>query len=386
VSADYQLGCGTYTVMVQPRCGGSFTCQLPIATLAYNRILNNISQAQITVPLRGACCECLAAVNPWQHELNVFRNGESVWVGPIIDLEFDMANQVATIFARDLLTWADHRLVELADVDYDPTDTDLADAYTWLLTQAYCKDPWCMSYGINPVGIPVERFFPAFDKIGGETRGGRYPVIGDQLRELADAGVDYTVVGRHLWGGSTNVVNPILSNVILLDKHFRSAPTVKVAGSKMGNRVVAAGGQGGFGGWAEDQLAVEPVTPGPMTPALLNGIQLQYGLLETFVSSDVYDDVDTTITPNAVGQMGKSRYDLLYLPYAYIKGGDLTPETPMNFSQTLIPGGIIRIHIENTCRDLAQETMRLTEIRVRADENDEIVSIELTPLGSQGIT
>lgn len=379
-----ELGCGVYTVLVQSRCGGQYFCMLNASDISFNRVLNDISQATVKVPIKGTCCECLSDVNPWQHELAIFRNEELVWVGPIIDMEFDMVDEIATIFAKDLLTWADHRLVELADTDYEPENQDLADAYTWLLNHAYCKDPWCMTWSVTPVGIPIpDLYYPAFDKAGGERWGGQYPVVGEQMRTLSQTGVDFTVVGRHLWGGSTQIVNPVGSQVILLDNHFQSAPAVKVSGSKMGNRQIVAGGDGGRSGYFDDQISMIPSAVGPINQSNLDGVQQMFGLLESFQNVPMYQDVDTTVFPNAVDRQAGTLYDLLSQPFVYIDGGTLAPNCPLTFKDTLIPGGLVNIELATSCKDLSPEgkQLRLTQVTVSVGET-ESVSIDLTPQGT----
>lgn len=381
MSTSNRLGLGSYRVLVQTRCGNAFVCELQNMTeVTFNRVLNEISEAQVTVSTRG--CECLSDVNPWQHELAVFRNEVLVWVGPIVDLEFNQSDESVVIYAKDLLSWADHRLVELANLDYDPDSTDLSDAYVWLLEHGYCKDPWCMTWSIDPVGIPVSRNYPAFDKATGERWGGAYVTIGEEMRTLSGSGVDFTVINRHLWGGATQVVNPVASGLTLLDRHFRTPPTVKVAGSKMANRFVSAGGKGGYGGYYDDQIAIYPTTSGPITPSLLDTTQQQYGLLESFNTTDLYDDADTTVTPNPIAQDAKSRWDLLHLPYTYISDGVLAPEAPLIFNQDLIPGGIFTILLFESCRQLSEDQARLKEVSVSVSSESEEVSISLTPLGT----
>lgn len=384
---DYRLGCGTYRVMVQRRCGSGsrFVCELQdTQSISYNRILNEVSEATITVSMDG-CCGCLSDVNPWEHELAIFRNESLVWVGPIVDLEFKAKDGVIDVLAKDLLSWADRRLIELADTDYEPEATDLADAYTWILNHAYCKDPWCMTWSIDPVGIPIQRFYPSFDKAGGERWGGQYPNCGDEMRTLAESGVDFTVINRHLWGGNIEVSNPVSTNVILLDEHFQTTPDIKVSGSKMVTRQVSAGGDGGYSGFYDDQVAIYPGTLGPITSSLLDASQQKFGLLEAFNTTPIYDEVDTTIIPNPVLQDAKTRWDLLHEPYVFISGGDLDPSAPLTFEETLIPGAIIGIGLRNTCRDLTENQMRLREVQVSVSESGETVSIDLTPLGTQDI-
>lgn len=383
---SHQLGCGTYRVFVQQRCATQYVCELKGASsITYNRRLNDISDAEVTV--NSGCCDCLATVNPWQHELAIYRNEEQVWVGPIVDIEFSPADDSITVFAKDLLEWTNHRLVELADVDYDAEETDMSDAYTWLLNHGYCKDPWCMSWSIDPIGIPIQgRFYPSFDKTGGERWGGGYVVVGEEMRALSEAGVDYTVVNRHLWGGDVQVVNPVGSGLILLDQHFRSSPVIKVTGSRQGNRFVSAGGAGGYYGFYDDQTYIYPPIIGPIKPDILTPEQQQYGLLEVFTTTDIYDDVDTTTSPNPVAQDARSRWDLLGAPYVYVPEGVLAPEAPLKFNNDLIPGAIISTMLTITCRPLTETEARLKEVNVSVSADDEEISIVLTPIGTNTIT
>lgn len=382
--STHALGCGTYRVMVLERGGQTFVTELEDVTeLSFNRILNETSEANITVT--SACCGALANVNPWEHEVAIYRNGQQVWVGPIIDMDFVPSTDSITLYAKDLITWADHRLVELADRDYDPEETDLADAYVWLLEHAYCKDPWGMTWYTDPIGIPVAKFYPSFDKVGGERWGGAYPTCGDEMRTLSEAGVDYTVVNRHLWGGSVSVVNPVSSGVVLLDQHFAETPTIKVAGSKMATRVASAGGGGGYYGYYDDQMAIYPRTTGPITPDLLNTNQTQYGLLETFSTTDQYDEVDTTVTKNPLSQDVKSRWDLLRRPYVYVSDARLDPSAPLVFNEDLIPGGVFQILLSSTCRELTEPSVRLKEVSVSLNGTEESVSVTLTPVGTTSV-
>lgn len=379
------LGCGEYRLFVQERCATRYVAELKGATsISYGRRLDEISEAEIT--LGSACCADLNDVNPWQHELAIYRNDEQVWVGPIVDMDLSPVDDTVNIFAKDLLEWTNHRLVELANIDYDAEETDLADAYTWLLNHAYCKDPWCMSWSIDPIGIPVKgRFYPSFDKAGGERWGGGYIVVGDEMRALSEAGVDYTVVNRHLWGGDVQVVNAVGSGIVLLDQHFKSIPTVKVTGSKQGNRFVSAGGAGGYYGYYDDQIYIYPPISGPIEPDILTPEQRQFGLLEIFTTTDIYDDVDTTIYPSPISQDARSRWDLLSKPYAYIPEGLLDSSAPVDFNTDLIPGAIITTILTETCRPLTETGTRLKEVNVSVSAETEDVTLVLTPIGTNTI-
>jgi hypothetical protein len=378
-----EIGCGDYTIIAQTRCAGARVCTFKDAErIRFNRVLNDISEAEITLALRGNCCECLGEIEPWAHEIAIYRDSLLVWVGPLIDIDIDQEAERATLYAKDLLAWSDHRVVEIADVDYEPEATDLADAFVWLLNHAYCKDPWCMTWAVDPIGVPVERWYPSFDKAGGDRWGGQYPTVYSELRTLTEGGVDYTVVGRHMWGGSVQVTNPSASNVMLLDSHFAAAPKIKVTGAKMGNRQIVAGGIGGHYGYTDDQIDMHPNVSGQITPALLDGIQQKYGLLETFQTNRLYDEVDTTDAVNAIGSEAKSRWDLLHRPVVYISSGRLHPSAPFTFEENLIPGTTVRIGVQRSCVRLTETTMRLYEVNVTVTPEVESIDVTFQPTGT----
>lgn len=394
---DYKLACGAYSVMIMERCGARFKCVVDGFTdLTFNRTLNDVSMATVKVAMRGACCACLAEVNPWQHELAIFRNTELVWIGPIQRIKFDIDAENATIEAKDLFAWADHRLLELTE-DYDVEGIDLADGFVWLLNEAYCKQPWCMTWNVDGVNIPYDQFYPAFDPVN-ERWGGLYLNIGSELRRLSQAGVDWTVVNRHMWGGNVEISNPATSGIMLQDRHFRKPPTITVDGSSMVTRQVSTNGVNGNDGWDESDMWIYPSPPyGRITPAKINNNDAQgiYGLLETLTTtSETYDDVDTgtlaaPIPIQALSQDAKTRVQLLGEPYVSISGGTLDQEAPISFNDHLIPGAIFEVALTDTCRKLSLTIsdfqMRLKKVNVNVTGDEESIDIELQPVGTSGL-
>ncbi len=118
-----RLGCGVPTVFITSRCAGSMTCQLDtkdITGLSWSRRLNEVSEAEVEIGLTGdsseTCCACLAMVEPFCHELHIWRDGEEVWVGPIEAVRYE--RERVTIKARDVLGWLDVRIPE-DDVEFE---------------------------------------------------------------------------------------------------------------------------------------------------------------------------------------------------------------------------------------------------------------------------
>lgn len=381
------LGCGTYDVYFREKCGITrYKCRVPKVTgIQYNRQLNETSEAQITVALGGydeACCECIGDINPWQHEIAIFRDGMEVWTGPIVEIQFDYGNDKATFYARDLSAWFDHRVVELLEDDYDVEDIDSKDVFEWLVNHAYCKDPWCMTWSFSPTGVNMTRLYYAF--FNGERWGGKYPIIGEELRDMTQYSVDWTVVDRHMYGGALQTTPPFTREIILLSHHWNTSPVIKVSGLNMSNRVIMAGGSGGNDGWVDEEMWIEPPITGPIKPSQLTGDQRTFGLLESFESKQELDDEDTTQQDNAITQAAWGKYQLSNAPYSYIEGGTLDKGAPVNFSD-LIPGSIFEIRMSEACRPF-QGQYRLTSVDVNiSGSTDETVSVMFAPVGVSNV-
>jgi len=112
-----KLGCGTYEAYFNERKGERHTCRIRnISSLSWNRKLNETSDATVSFSLNGweaECCNCVETVDPWSHELSIYRDGAEVWCGPVINGGIDLNSMTATYEARDLSAWFDHRWVEL---------------------------------------------------------------------------------------------------------------------------------------------------------------------------------------------------------------------------------------------------------------------------------
>lgn len=382
------LGAGDYTVMYRERCDTDrFLGQATITGGTYGRVLNEVSSASIEVSLDSGspeCCGIYSTLNPWQHELAIFRNGVEVWCGPIVRMELDFYHGKGTVEARDLFAWTDKRLIELADTDYEVESADIKDVFEWVLNHAYCKDPWCMSWNFEPVGIPIDRRYPAYPKADGTPWGGAYPVAGEELRNLTSAGVDWTVVGRHMWGGSVQISTPVPTTSVLYDSHWTSAPKIIVAGHDMCNRLVLLGGNGGYDGWDSTSMWVEPQQPhGPITSDSLTAAQQRFGLMEVAKKDGRASDIDTSYVPNSLSQAAFAEFTLTELPYTYIEQGTLSPYAPISID-ALIPGARFDIRLTNSCR-LVYNAYRLYNVDVQFSPGHEEVSVKFAPVGVDGL-
>src|SRR2546426_168480 len=91
------LGCvNNYSVFVTDKCGSPKICELTdLATsIKWQRALDNISEAKIVISKPGGtsldsadCCQCIADIEPWCHEIQIFRDNDFVWCGPVYEVD-----------------------------------------------------------------------------------------------------------------------------------------------------------------------------------------------------------------------------------------------------------------------------------------------------------
>lgn len=380
-----RLGCGLYEILITERGAGTTVCASnvmhPIA-ISFGRRLNEISEASITLALPGKdsdCCDCLSTVRPWRNELRISRDGASVWVGPIMGMLLNPNNNTLKITARDLVANFDKRLF-YSDTDYEVEDIPITEVFDDLLQHGYLKDSWNMTFRLFEVAIPTSRFYPGFDP---DPWGGRYPIIGDELRSLVEAGVDYTVVNRIMYIGNVeqafnqhyfdlNAAYP--TQTVLLDQSWAELPTIEVVGTYMSNYTVVGGGYTGYYGWAFDQMWVEDAgIDGPFTD----------GLLETVHISNSTEDVFTDEHPNPITAEARARNEFNRNPYVVLTGGQLAPDAPFGF-ELLIPGLVVRLGLSAGCVGL-DTRYRIHSVSAEMTSDSESVSIELAPIGSENL-
>lgn len=362
------LSCGDYEVYLAERGGTSLVCRLTgTESISFNRVLNDFSEARISVALNSECRDCLSTANPWQHEILIFRATKLVWCGPLISLTYQPSSSRVQLYARDLMAWTEKRFIEIfGPDDFDVEEADVAAVFAWVLNHGYEKDPWNMSWSLSPTGIPITKFYPS---AGTDKWGGLYANVGTELRSLADVGVDYTVLNRTLYGGDLVVRPPTPITIKFTNQSWLVSPEIVIDGARMSTRTAVGGGSGGYYGYYEDQMWIEE-TPG-----------LPWGLLETFTQRSDLSDADTTELPNPVTQEAYARHQLLRTPIAYITGGQLAGDAMFDFND-LIPGIPIQIALLDSVRELTNN-YRLFGVQVAVSKDAEKININISAPGAE---
>lgn len=347
------LGCGQWRAVLQCRGGGVLT-ELPFASLRASRRLDDMSDANVvvtgeavnalTTSERDRCCGWLAVVNPWEHELALWRDDEEAWVGPILEPNWGVDDVV--IPARDLFQWFERRLLRR---DRTFVATDLATIFERYVVDALTRDPTPgIELNASATGILGDRNIQA----------AAYKRASDELRELSRSGLDFTAIGREILVGGTEIPTPALGTVAV--EHFQEpGPRFSLKGLQATTETFEVGSR----------------TAAGTIVGHAGGLHAQLGLLQDVASESSIADQESADAAAA------SRIALLGDVPQYVTG-TLAASAPFAFDR-LIPGAHARLALGLFCREVVGD-YRLQGLGVSVDAaGDERIDVTFTNLGTE---
>lgn len=374
-----QLDCGVYDVFVFTRGLDTIVGRIPFNQINWTRVLDDTSSAEVTVngvsnvgPMQS-CCQLLGAIQPWEHELGIYRNGLRVWSGPVVKVSFP--SETVVIDCLDLSAWLQVRNLH-DNHNFVAPNADLADNWVALVEDAMSVE--------NTAGL-----FPHVQAVTG-VQGERlytqdmHVIAADAISELARTGLDWYCVDRRMVGGPVAVQPPAYPDAppipTLIDESFRDAPTVERDGNLMGNCWYVNGmgsGPGGnaiFGQYGPHFPATPDHVESPAAPDY-STIEGLFGRIERIVSETKILDQPS------IDQNAATRYDLTKYPVDVISSGTLLPTAGIDIRQ-LIPGSIQNVHLTRACVAIGSP-YRLKQLTVTA-QSDGAEQVEGTwePVGS----
>ena len=353
------LGCGELTAFVTSQCGAPRLCQLTDASLiSWGRKLDAVSEAQVVVPTGGSadseCCECLSEVEPWCHELHIFRNGVFVWGGPITKVTYGY--EQVTIDARDVLVWTQFRVLECI-IDYTPTGSGSADISTiahTLLNVAFAESDPCVLDFIRSYPTTLTNFsafLHCFEK-----------TVQQQLDDLASSGLDYTVLGRSILLGGSDL--PVRALGVLHDEMILGDISIVKDGLLAGNRF--------FVTYQDDDNPVQcaSLVPGVdithgcpcKCPAISEGGHECYGLLERLLNDASGFDYNAA-KQTADAYLAACR--IVPRSIEFSSGTRISPETPWDIND-MVPGQRVDVALTGLCIPIYQ-SFRLLEMNSKQE-------------------
>lgn len=344
------MGCGSWTVAIARRGGTPLVLEAAYTGVGVRKVINASGSANVSVPNIGregsTCCDVLSLTEPWRDELLLYRDRDLEYVGPLISVSGGPGG--GQLQSQDLFTWMEQRFL----LDFHG-DGDVADVFHAIFTQAYQLDPSPnIDISTRHSGIDTIQDFKEKD----------FHRAADALRELARAGLDFTMDSRRLLAGGQEI---FLANTPLMlhDDGVQSVEIIR-EGQNLATDVGIRGAVVLSGG--------EPVT-GRATGAIdIYGL-IQRSFAELLVRDRISADANA-----------RARLESM-LPAPLRVKATLSERAPFAFSD-LVPGRRIdvRLSASSACIEVDQ-VMRLIGVNVDVSVSDsgktEAITLDLVPLG-----
>lgn len=317
----------TYAVRVVDRFGAVVADANTLTTVEWTRVLNDTSTARVVVKPDGDCCAEMGNIRTWGHSLYIYRNGNPVWTGPILAVDWRFGE--VEINAGDISAWLARR-VPHQNKTLD--NTDIADIAQFLIDDGFMPDD--PGHAVNIIASSGVKGGRTYTLNVGQTL--------DHLMDLADSGIDWTVLGDQFIILPDNW-NQSIGN--LTDGDMPQGLIVAEDGTSLITRWVVAGGTN------HDQVGEA------------GGTSVFYGLLER------YTEQTSVVDPIAATAAAQARLAASNVAPVFIDTQEVTiaPDAPINVD-TLTPGWSLDIATISTCRDISQR-LKITGLKVLMDES-----------------
>lgn len=351
-----QVGCGGYSARVVTRGAGSVVWEeIPFTSLAWGRVLDDTSAAQIQIDGLVAGCQPKTMFNAavtFEHEIEIYRDSLPVWVGPLA--QRTASGPRGTLIARDRSAWWDRRFIH---ANYAIVG-DLATIFLTYFEDAMGVDPIPgFTCTVSATGITGTRSTLALD----------HKPSGGELREIAAVGIDWTVNGPVCVAGGRTIpaaqVPVITDDVVIGDPDVLDDGLVKV------NRNVMTGG-----------APVDPITGQTINGPNLFGEasdatrQARDGLIELNTQNDKALDAGSC-TAGATSGLALNADGALT-----ISSLRLSQNAPMTIDQ-LVPGAIIDVELSRPAIAVSG-FFRIFTVDVTVDPTGEKITLGVQPLGT----
>lgn len=318
-------GCGTNSARIVDRTGGTIAEATVLTEVEWTRKLDDTSTAKVVISPEGDCCERLGDVRSWRHSLVIWRDGQLVWAGPIIQIEWRLGE--VEISASDISAWLALR-VPHSDMTF--TDVDLMTVAETLIEDGFAPDdPGHLVQVLGPAKVKGSR---SYSEDVGQTF--------DHLLDLAATGIDFTVIGK------TIVLLPEdhSSSIGRLDDNdFPEGLIVAEDGTSLGTRWIISGDDDGT------------------VLGSAGGTDDYYGLLERYVEETSVPDAASA----AAAAAARLRASVPVPVFIDSQQVTLSPQAAVDVAQ-LVPGWCIDVTSAQTCRKISQ---RLKIVGVTVTEN-----------------
>ena len=379
-----RLGCATsYTALIyywdrRYQQLSYYTTLTGLMEITWERVLDDYSECRLRFRPRNGddCCHKLKPVynasgeliepglQPWAHELTLYRDGDLVWAGPVFSIDEEVMPDESTdhiqIVARDFLGWLDRRVIH-DDLYFNDQTYDLSYIAQQIILSGLRHDDLGLPQYMHVVPSNRKRKWSVRHW---EAR------VGEELREIARLGLDFTSVGRRIYIKGPRYEGE--STPVLRTRDFLAGIEIRVVGAEAATAGVAVGATPEPDPDDPDPPPIEDIPPhksywpkgGPA-----DAVDPFYGLIENWSRSESVKDEGYLewIASQKVAE-GYPPPLTLSVP----SGSGLAATAPVSIHQ-LVPGTYFTILVQGMCRSIAQH-MRLSQVRViwRSDQPEEV--------------
>ncbi|MER7742293.1 hypothetical protein ABTX34_28930 [Streptomyces sp. NPDC096538] len=305
------------------RSGATVTTAEVLTEVEWTRLLDATSSARALIRPDGDCCNRLSRITSWAHRLMIFRDSQYVWDGPITNVSWSLGE--VEVRAEDVSVWLDNRVPHQNRAF---TNVDLTEIAAWLIADGYAPDdPGHTVQIVGKAGVTGSREYYA--EIG---------QTGDHLRQLAEAGLDFTVIGSRI--------------LLLPETHLVSVGRLSDADLPEGLEVAEDG----------KSLVTRWIVAGSEQSGALGsagGVDPVYGLHERYVEmTEITDSTSAT-------QAAQARRRVSSAVPVFIDTREVTISPLANLNvPSLVPGWALDVTSAGTCRKVSQR-LKIVGLRVQ---------------------
>ena len=188
-------------------------------------------------------------------------------------------------------------------------------------------------------------------------------IIGQILRQISRAVVDWSVVGRRLYVGA--LVVPVTAVPLLgVDHWVDQGPTVERDGDGVVSQVIVRAANGVRATW--------PIAPAPGFAGLRDRVVSEPGITDPELAlaraQTLFERWSTSSFSVVTGQ------------------SSLGPQAPVTVHD-LVPGRVVNVAIPDSCLGSVVTPLRVTKTTVRIEDGHEVaVLVDLQPLGTSVVS
>lgn len=364
------LGVGRHRVFLYDRGGRYLRGEITdVASLTWGRKRDDISNCTISTNGWGSDDGALIrGCRSWAHEVVVFRDSQRVWEGPLVRKAETAAGW--EMEAKDVMNWVYRRIMRQGYNDSYRLVNGVVQGQMSVVQRA-------QSIIVNALAPDDPNILPFLTAFVFADDAGQSRVVEDYAKTAweevddmaANAGLDYTVVGRRIILNDTH--RPVGRLPELRDENFTNAPIITEYGMQAANHYGVTNNNGVFG------FADRPVGPEGVLEMLASAFGETDAGSDQVLTSSARAELEQTLSDQAERNIAHRWPTPIVVRVP--DNSTLTPDTNLDINQ-LVPG----VWIPLRAKRIAQ-WQKLDEVAVTVGaDGAEQIQVTLSPAPNGG--